>query len=102
MNTPKGGFNFFAGSDWEGAHMVYVPYCSSDAHMGDSEHEVIGLNVFAFLISINVKMKIQNILQGNLRGNVKHSRWKSIMSGLSDPRTWLTAIQGSKACQVDI
>ena len=20
--------------------MVYVPYCSSDAHMGDSEHEV--------------------------------------------------------------
>ena len=27
-------------SDWEGAHLVYVPYCSSDAHMGDSEHEV--------------------------------------------------------------
>ena len=43
--------------------MVYVPYCSSDAHMGDSEHEVIGLsaelNVFAFLISINVNMQIQ-------------------------------------------
>merc|ERR1719348_1688028 len=27
-------------SDWEGAHLVYVPYCSSDAHMGDSEHEI--------------------------------------------------------------
>ena len=27
-------------SDWEGAHLVFVPYCSSDAHMGDSEHEV--------------------------------------------------------------
>ena len=27
-------------TDWEGAHLVYVPYCSSDAHMGDSEHEV--------------------------------------------------------------
>ena len=86
--------------------MVYVPYCSSDAHMGDSEHEVIGLsaelNVFALLISINVNIQIKRTKQGNLRGDVRQSQWKSIMSGFSDPRTWLTAIQGSQACQVDI
>jgi len=35
-------------SDWEGAHLVYVPYCSSDAHMGDSEHEIPGYGVQQF------------------------------------------------------
>jgi hypothetical protein len=25
---------------WQLANLVYVPYCSSDAHMGDSDHEV--------------------------------------------------------------
>lgn len=26
--------------DWYNANLVYIPYCSSDAHMGDSDHEV--------------------------------------------------------------
>ena len=26
--------------DWYNANLVFVPYCSSDAHMGDSDHQV--------------------------------------------------------------
>ncbi len=28
---------------WQLANLVYVPYCSSDAHMGDSDHEVVNI-----------------------------------------------------------
>jgi hypothetical protein len=30
---------------WQLANLVYVPYCSSDAHMGDSDHEVVSIIV---------------------------------------------------------
>jgi hypothetical protein len=30
---------------WQLANLVYVPYCSSDAHMGDSDHEVVRIIV---------------------------------------------------------
>ena len=26
--------------DWHDANLVYVPYCSSDAHMADADHHV--------------------------------------------------------------
>ena len=28
---------FLMSGGWEEAHLVYLPYCSSDAHMGDTE-----------------------------------------------------------------
>jgi len=37
----NGIFNM-AGTPWEQANMVYVPYCSSDAHMGDTEADIPG------------------------------------------------------------
>ncbi len=30
---------------WQLANLVYVPYCSSDAHMADSDHEVVSIIV---------------------------------------------------------
>ena len=30
---------------WHDANLVYIPYCSSDAHMGDSDHEVGATNL---------------------------------------------------------
>ena len=33
---------------WEDANLVFVPYCSSDAHMGDTEAEIPGHGVQQF------------------------------------------------------
>ncbi len=35
---------------WQLANLVYVPYCSSDAHMGDSDHEVV--NIIVIIVHI--------------------------------------------------
>jgi hypothetical protein len=44
---------------WELANLVYIPYCSSDAHMGDSDHEAsYKIVIFKGMVSINFKQKI--------------------------------------------
>jgi hypothetical protein len=35
---------------WKLANLVYLPYCSSDAHMGDSDHEVV--NIIVIIVHI--------------------------------------------------
>ena len=44
-----------AGTEWEEAHLVYLPYCSSDAHMGDGEAVIgdLGVQVMYCLIRVN-------------------------------------------------
>lgn len=43
VKTFSEGLFTMDGSGWDEAHLVYVPYCSSDAHMGDMEMKT-GLN----------------------------------------------------------
>ena len=41
VKTVSSGIFLMEGSGWENGHLVYVPYCSGDAHMGNTE-EVTG------------------------------------------------------------
>ena len=41
--------------DWSNANLVYVPYCSSDAHMGDNEHYVSTKTTFPDLPVNNIQ-----------------------------------------------
>jgi len=42
------GIFMMVGTPWENANLVYVPYCSSDAHMGDTELDIPGLGLQQF------------------------------------------------------
>ena len=41
VRTVTSGIFQMEGSGWENGHLVYVPYCSGDAHLGDTE-EITG------------------------------------------------------------
>ena len=43
-----------AGTEWEAAHLVYVPYCTSDAHMGDGEAVIGDLGVQVMYCPVRV------------------------------------------------
>ena len=48
VKTFSEGLFTMEGSGWDEGHLVYVPYCSSDAHMGDME-TMTGLNMIQVL-----------------------------------------------------